>query len=263
MKNRDMFVKKVHELIDRVGQLESDPYLEMIKGKNIAVVGPTPNGRDDGDKIDGFDLVIRVNTAVEYLPYSENIQKQMGSKLDIIYLVPSSDQYCLRNDNVWNNAKDVKCLRLVGNHKGGVPREGYDDRVNDYRGYFEGRGEDKLVYYSKETPVFLHNYMSDLKGHALLPRGGFLSTVDSLLHGANTVSLFNMTFYHGGTNIFREDSVQSFKPDQYHSGETVRWHDSEIEIKMLEVLKEEFPNKIFYDNLLVDVINSYKEKDVE
>ena len=35
MRNRELFIKKIYELIERVENFESDPYRDFVKGKNV------------------------------------------------------------------------------------------------------------------------------------------------------------------------------------------------------------------------------------
>ena len=56
-------------------------YLDYIKGKNIAVVGPAPTEEFSGSEIDGFDVIIRpIFTSTEKFD-----QKKFGKRTDVSY----------------------------------------------------------------------------------------------------------------------------------------------------------------------------------
>ena len=81
-------------------------YLSLIKGKRIAIVGPSQSSIRSGKEIDGFDLVIRFNYKGGSLSLSS---KYIGSRTDISYL---------NGANTWdleNRQKDVpiRGLRAV------------------------------------------------------------------------------------------------------------------------------------------------------
>ena len=55
-------------------------YLEIIKGKSVAIVGPTPTNLTNGKEIDNFDVIVRFNYKGENL--SNNYY---GSRTDVSY----------------------------------------------------------------------------------------------------------------------------------------------------------------------------------
>lgn len=60
-------------------------YLDFIKGKKVMIVGPSPwmVGKNYGNYIDSFDIVIRINQGI-YL--TESNPQDFGSKTDVAYL---------------------------------------------------------------------------------------------------------------------------------------------------------------------------------
>ena len=55
-------------------------YLEIIKGKSVAIVGPTPTNLTNGKEIDNFDVIVRFNYK------GENLSKNYyGSRTDVSY----------------------------------------------------------------------------------------------------------------------------------------------------------------------------------
>jgi hypothetical protein len=58
-------------------------YLNLIKGKRVAIVGPSQTDTQNGNEIDDFDLVVRFNYKGDDLSSSS---KYIGSRTDISYL---------------------------------------------------------------------------------------------------------------------------------------------------------------------------------
>ena len=51
---------------------DADPeYERLLKGKRVIIVGPsrTSLGTGQGDAIDGYDIVVRFNDAIEHMPF--------------------------------------------------------------------------------------------------------------------------------------------------------------------------------------------------
>ena len=71
-------------LVNEFRDYVKDPVLEkLLSGKKIAFVGPAPNieGAGLGEKIDSYDLVVRINTAYD-IP--ENLWSDYGKRTDIV-----------------------------------------------------------------------------------------------------------------------------------------------------------------------------------
>ena len=61
-----------------------DEYLELIKGKSVAIVGPAAYMKDSelGEEIDAHDLVVRINRSIET---TKQYPKDVGTKCQILY----------------------------------------------------------------------------------------------------------------------------------------------------------------------------------
>lgn len=67
--------------------ISEDKFKEYIKNKRVVFVGPSPNliGKEQGEFIDGFDVVIRTNGAINFLNEQKYI-KDYGKRCDILYI---------------------------------------------------------------------------------------------------------------------------------------------------------------------------------
>ena len=67
---------------------DADPEFErLLKGKRVIIVGPsrTSLGTGQGDAIDGYDIVVRFNDAIEHMPFTGRFADDLGTRADIIY----------------------------------------------------------------------------------------------------------------------------------------------------------------------------------
>lgn len=91
-------------------------YYNFLYNKRIALVGPSSNtlNTNQGDLIDSYDLVIRLNKTFE-IP--ENIQKDVGKRIDVLYNSMNTSDYPKQNDLTKqrldnlriNNCKYISC----------------------------------------------------------------------------------------------------------------------------------------------------------
>ena len=72
-------------------------YYNFLSDKRIALVGPSSNtlNTNQGDLIDSYDLVIRLNKTFE-IP--KNIQKDVGKRIDVLYNSMNTSDYPKEND---------------------------------------------------------------------------------------------------------------------------------------------------------------------
>ena len=74
--------KKFFNLNVIVGNIGEKDFKDHIKSKSIALVGPGYSNKKNGEEIDKFDLVIRLNL---FNDYNNTDKKLFGSKTNIIY----------------------------------------------------------------------------------------------------------------------------------------------------------------------------------
>lgn len=85
-------------------------YADYLKDKRVVIVGPAPSiiNSGQGNLIDSYDIVVRINKAV---PVPINLHKDIGSRTDILYncLKQTADCGGIINMNILHN-NGVKCL---------------------------------------------------------------------------------------------------------------------------------------------------------
>jgi len=252
------FMKELLGIRNRISSCDYDDYREYIAGKKVAIVGPSPSEKDNGEFIDSYDIVIRFSNAIEFIPFEKDIAANIGSKSHVIYFVPTAAERYFKRKKIWENAENagLKIIRISWDIEDGIKSRPATKKYNTVMEAYEDYFSDSEVtpYYSSELNRFLQEYMSEIKGKHTIPRAGMLAAAECFAYGASEIYLSNMTFYHGGTNIFRKDSVNDLKPNQYHNGKNVDWHDSDLELEMLWTLIKYPETNISYDKMMETVL---------
>ncbi len=61
---------------------ESTQFMDYVRGKNVAIVGPAPSGHEDSGLIDSFDIVVRLNyRGLEFMPEAN----EFGNRVNVSY----------------------------------------------------------------------------------------------------------------------------------------------------------------------------------
>jgi hypothetical protein len=76
-------------------------FLELARGRTIAVVGPAPKREEIRDEIDGFDVVVRTN-------FQGNIDPSYGSRTDVSYY--NGNRLLSRRDEILRTAAELPWL---------------------------------------------------------------------------------------------------------------------------------------------------------
>lgn len=66
----------------------------------------------------------------------------------------------------------------------------------------------------------------------IVPRVGFISIFDMIIHGAKSVEILGMSFYHGGGHAFRKEVKKQLDPRKNAIGKDSA-HDSIVELSLL------------------------------
>lgn len=77
----------------------------FLRGKSVAIIGPYDDGRKDGDEIDGFDIVIRINNFLDILPEEGDY---IGNRTDVGYFT----HQMLSNIDTSSALENIKFIRL-------------------------------------------------------------------------------------------------------------------------------------------------------
>ncbi|MGB9181526.1 MAG: glycosyltransferase family 29 protein, partial [Pyrinomonadaceae bacterium] len=78
----------IEELQHEMALIELDTdFGRLLKGKDVVIVGPaeTLRGKGQGRMIDAHDLVVRLNTAIQHMPFNLELANDIGTRTDILY----------------------------------------------------------------------------------------------------------------------------------------------------------------------------------
>jgi len=249
MKKHELFLKRIKKLSRE--NVVGDILNEKLCGKRVEIVGPSDN--ENGKEIDEFDVIIRLNTVLEYFPFTKELKRKFGSRTDIIYSRGSPLKKYYGDDKLWKSVPpELKIIRSIVGHDKKIMAGSYN-----YPAYFKKLGLDITEVLCPETIKFVDNALQLEKGSNLKSRTGLVPIIESVMCGAKEVKVFNMTFYHGGTNVFRKDSVQELNPKTYHTGKKTSEHDSYVELKLFKILMKNYPS-ISVDEKLRTIITKGK-----
>ena len=175
---------------------------KLIEGKKIAVVGPSPHleGLNYGEKIDSYDIVIRLN---QKFAIPENKYKDFGSKTDIMF-------GSFNHLNVWecNQNKDyIKSLKLLV-----CPMLSMWD-LDEQNKWFDATG----VPYHNVCDGYLFKIFKEV---GTICNTGFASLIVLLNYKIDELFLTGMTFFDmdkWGNVYFDEyyDSIKAVTGDTY------------------------------------------------
>tara|TARA_Y100000114_G_C11761924_1_gene330268 strand:- start:42 stop:896 length:855 start_codon:yes stop_codon:yes gene_type:complete len=197
---------------------------KLIEGKKIAVVGPSPHleGLNYGEKIDSYDIVIRLN---QKFAIPENKYKDFGSKTDIMF-------GSFNHLNVWecNQNKDyIKSLKLLV-----CPMLSMWD-LNEQNKWFDATG----VPYHNVCDGYLFKIFKEV---GTICNTGFASLIVLLNYKIEELFLTGMTFFDmdkWGNVYFDEyyDSIKAATGDTYGSWNPDRLVDARASRSDIHVQK--------------------------
>lgn len=261
-----------HQLNHQLDQLRSkyqtNHYTNFLKDKCVIIVGPDTNlkGKKLGKYIDSFDVVIRHNTVLEYLPFTKDLSEDYGSRTDVLYQAPQCIKDYSNNYQIWNSTlgklKIIRPKFIV-----------YQNGNRDYK-YITGtycfpehldkwkKHLSKLnisMHYSHKSSQSLTEIMTQIKHseRQVIPRIGFISIFDMLIHQPKYVEVVGMSFYHGGGHAFRSNVKQPLDP-LLNAKFQISAHDSFVELELMKLFLEKFPSQLkWQSDLIIDSNTSY------
>jgi hypothetical protein len=255
------FINEFHDIKSIIADQKGELF-NLVNGKSVAVVGPPQeNSSIKRREIEKCDLIVRCNVNPSHLPFKDEISNKIGKRTDIAYLNFSGENNFLNKLNDSFSEK-IKMIRLVGPY--GVSKTPllslpatYSARTRDFQKKLEGYSIPTKVHYSSIVSFFLQEQLTKFKksppkSGMMCPRTGYLAIVEMLLCGARSVSVSNMTFYHGGSSIFWVQSIKKLNPLENERGQIKPYHDSKRELEQLEAILKELGSKklILSDELL-------------
>jgi Glycosyltransferase family 29 (sialyltransferase) len=240
----------------------------LLKGKDVVIVGPAEllRGKGLGKMIDAYDLVVRLNTAIHYMPFNRELANDIGARTDILYC---------------NNEVIIKHILL----QQGISHEKFRSvceeaeikyLVSTNNGFtFPPQDEPAPHCWSEDLAfnLFLKSqglrmgfrmlYSTSARARTILGgytgRTGFLAILDLLSYDLHRLAITGMTFYHGGGHLFFADRASSLHPMKDHQGqespENVRGHNSYLELELLRKLARLYGPKLELDEFLQKLLD--------
>ena len=167
--------------VSLIAQTAYDSYL---RGKRVAVVGPAASmkGSGLGPKIDGYDVVVRINVA---FPVPPSEASDIGTRLDVLY-------NCLNPSPECGGKLDDRALKAAGVQFVVCPLANvppFDIDIKRWR-------ERKPVLPFEVMDTELYNELG--KALRSRPNTGFAAIWDLLHRPAAEVLVTGFTFFRGG-----------------------------------------------------------------
>ncbi len=255
-------ISKTSDYAAELSRLEADPdYKRLLDGKSVIVVGPAKTliGNKHGAMIDSYDLVVRFNTVIEYLPFPDELSADIGARTDILYFnneVMIDDiigQRRITHERFIGITRELQMKYLICTNNG----FSFDERLSlatncrDEESRFrQFLGENQLsirftMLYA--LPDLVRNWLS---GH--VGRTGFMAIADLLRYDISRLHITGMTFYHSGGHLFLKDSISELHPLGNHRGEVpsspdILGHNSYLELEAMRKLSNVYSQKLHFD----------------
>ena len=262
-----------NDIMGKMAQLDFDPdYARLVEGRSVAVVGPAKTllGSGRGREIDAFDLVVRLNTAIEYMPFADALARDIGARTDILYcnVEVLSDRIAkeqgLARERFVRACEEVGLKYFVGTNNDythgatdGRQRKG-EAQLVEFRQFLDACGVRAQCRMLFSTPAVLRSW---LRGH--IGRTGFIAIVDLLRYRVRRLHVTGMTFYHKGGHMFLENCVGELDPLRNHRGilpQHMLGHNSYIELQIMKTLADCFGDKLQLDEHLQKLIEAGDER---
>jgi hypothetical protein len=242
-----------------MSRLDFDPdYARLLEGKSVVVVGPaeTMLGTGQGRVIDSFDVVVRFNTAIEYMPFAGELARDVGARTDVLYC--NTEVLCdriIRQQGLTHEQFSRACewaglKYFVGTNNDfahgadGPPAKG-EPELTAFREFLDDRGVRAKCRMLFSTPAVVRGWLQGYIG-----RTGFIGIVDLLRHPLRRLHVTGMTFYHKGGHLFLKDCVGELHPLRNHLGilpEHMLGHNSYLELQLMRTLAGCFGRRLEMD----------------
>lgn len=164
----------------------------FLKGKRVCIVGPAPSiiGSNQGEIIDNYDVVVRLNKA---LPIPEDLSQDIGTRTDILYNCMNPSEECGGKISI-STLNRSNCQFLVGAYP---PLERMGSTKIRTR-------KDNLTFYQKYNSTYSNfcytdlNYFRKLWKNMKMPNTGVMTILDLLRFDIKELYITGITFFKGG-----------------------------------------------------------------
>ena len=229
-------------------------YLKFLKGKRVIIVGPAESllERGNGEFIDSFDIVVRVNRGIE--PTFLN-SKKIGSRTDILY-------NCMleKDDNggkIDLNMLKLKNVKFVSYHS----QVSYQGKAEPIKPHHLDNGKLKLMNSFLNTHMIDYNFYNSISSQVnCRPNTGFIAIFDLLFHEVKELYITGYTFYMDG---FMKGYKDHLDDDFINRAYTSKRHVQKNLFKFLKKIAKEDerikPDPILKKILTLDELKKDKE----
>ncbi len=154
-------------------------YSKFLEDKRVVVVGPSPHiiESNNGDLIDSYDIVVRVNRG--YIISREN-EKHLGLRTDILYdaMQPQKGGITTMPIDKFKNQLKWVCASYPGKK--------HFQHILD----FQKKVKNKISFHIVDVSFWL-----DLKDIMRVPHGGTIAILDLLRYNIKELFVTGITFY--------------------------------------------------------------------
>ena len=221
-------------------------YNEMLKGKRVVVVGPSPSleGSGKGDWIDDFDVVVRINKA---FPVEEEMTKDIGTRTDIHYHCLCTDMHC-GGPVFYQEMKDadvfVSCPypKYVSPFYPDVTRFENDNKKWD------------LGFHVLDTNYFMD--IADMLGTRA--NSGTLTILDLLCYDVKELHITGFTWFRDGWRKSYKDHTKIFGEEEGKKKEE-KWLKGEFDGNHVQKPQEDLVREIYLNDDRVFIDDIMKE----
>lgn len=214
-------------------------YLSSLVGKRVIIVGPAGylQGQGKGEEIDGYDTVVRVNHA---LPVA--YPQDYGSRTDILYHILSHRGGTAKTIVAKEEIESWDCEWLVSRH------DLRSSRIRTVGQYLQGR---KWTAMSHEFCFTIRKEVGSMS-----PNTGVSAIAHLLLSDLRSLDVVGFDFYRSGVYTGYGDIQEGERADKVNE----RWHDTDAQLRYLEVLQRR-DNRLVFDDTLKEIINESISRD--
>tara|TARA_Y100000590_G_C15631160_1_gene981255 strand:- start:486 stop:1265 length:780 start_codon:yes stop_codon:yes gene_type:complete len=210
---------------------------DYFENKRVIVVGPSPHlvGKNYGEFIDSFDLVVRINE----LGVISGMAKDYGSRTDICFLTLTKD--AVKIYSIMKEEVNLDSLKLVIH-----PRDEHNlnpltmsGKTKNVKDYYKNL-DIKVNFQHLEDPTF--EKRCEIFG--CFPSTGSLAIYEILKYNFSELFICGFSFYTT-KYIYSPKGMEYYRiPKQNQHKHNFRWsgHDTEQEVKVLRKLIKKHNN---------------------
>lgn len=182
---------------------QNQDYLNFLKDKKVIIVGPAESllERGDGQFIDSFDVVVRVNRGIE--PTLKNYDK-LGTRTDILYncMLEKEDNGGIINLDLLKS----KQVKFVSYH----PQVSFEGKALSIKPYHIDNNKLNNMNTFLKTHMINHEFYNSISSQVnCRPNTGFIAIFDLLFHEVKELYITGYTFYMDGFMKGYKDHLDS------------------------------------------------------